>query len=241
MKDKNEKYYEPDWDRIEHLFKIGIFASLSALIGGDMLLGWGMEDQTLIGMERYFSRYTDVCDARIFWSGLLGMIGIALETLCFFGVYRVIASRSEKYAHAYRAGLMGMLVFGPFCHVMCCATIYHHNVIQRIDQSKAIEETMNFAKYFLIPVTVLFFVFFLVMNIVQIIAFSKGETPYPRWCCIFTMLIGFIDIIAMRIVGNHPFAYALSTGWLSFGSLVTFIGLLINIPKARKDKHNLEG
>ena len=61
-----------------------------------------------------------------------------------------------------------------------------------------------FAKYFLIPVTIVFFVFFLVMNIVQIMAFAKGHTPYPRWCWIFTMLTGLIDIAAMRLVGNHP-------------------------------------
>jgi len=232
--DLNGNYKDPDWGRIAHLFKIGIFASLLALIGGDMLLGWGTTDMSLSGMEQYFSRYADVSDARIFWSALLGMIGITLETLCFFGVYRIIASGSEKYAHAYRAGLIGMLAFGAFCHVMCCAVIYHHNVLYRIDPGISIEETMAFAKFFLMPVSVIFFVFFLIMNIVQITAFCKGVTPYPKWCGIFTMLIGFIDIIAMRFVGNQAWAYALSTGWLSFGSLVTFTGLLINMPKARK-------
>lgn len=233
MNGLKEKYKNPDWDRIAHLFKIGIFASLLALIGGDMILGWGTVDMSLDGMEQYFSRYTDVSDVRIFWSGLLGMIGITLETMSLFGVYRIIASKSESYAHAYRAGLIGMLAFGAFCHVMCCVTIYHHNVLYRIDPSRAIEGTIMFVKYFLIPVTVIFFVFFLVMNIVQIMAFAKGQTPYPRWCWIFTMLTGLIDIATMRLVGNRPWAYALSTGWLSFGSLVTFIGLLVAMPKAR--------
>lgn len=233
MNGLKEKYKNPDWDRIAHLFKIGIFASLLALIGGDMILGWGTVDMSLDGMEQYFSRYTDVSDVRIFWSGLLGMIGITLETMSLFGVYRIIASKSESYAHAYRAGLIGMLAFGAFCHVMCCVTIYHHNVLYRIDPSRAIEGTIMFVKYFLIPVTVIFFEFFLVMNIVQIMAFAKGQTPYPRWCWIFTMLTGLIDIATMRLVGNRPWAYALSTGWLSFGSLVTFIGLLVAMPKAR--------
>ena len=234
MKDLNEKYRDTDWDRIAHLFKIGIFASFFALIGGDMLLGWGTTDMSLSGMDQYFSRYLEVSDARIFWAGFLGMIGITLETMCFFGVYRIIASVSESYAHAYRAGLIGMLAFGSFCHVMCCATIYHHNALYRIDPGSAIEGTMSFAKYFLIPVAAIFLVFFLVMNIVQIMAFSKGKTPYPKWCFIFTMLVGLIDIAAMRLAGNRPWAYALSTGWLSVGSLVTFAGLLINMPKAKR-------
>ena len=81
-----------------------------------------------------------------------------------------------------------------------------------------------------------FFIFFLLMNIVQITAFAKGKTPYPKWCFVFNMLIGLIDIIAMRIAGNRPWAYALSTGWLSFGSLVTFVGLLMNLPKAERNE-----
>ena len=240
MKESDDKYKNPDWDRIAHLFKIGIFASLLALIGGDMILGWGTADMSLSGMEQYFSRYSGVSDARIFWSGLLGMIGITIETMCFFGVYRIIASGSERYAHAYRAGLIGMLTFGSFCHVMCCAVIYHHNTIHRIAPALAIEESIAFVKYFLIPVTAIFFVFFLVMNIVQIAAFAKGMTPYPKWCWIFTMLTGFIDIIVMRLAGNQPWAYALSTGWLSFGSFVTFTGLLINMPKAMADHKSRE-
>ncbi|MCR4618006.1 MAG: hypothetical protein K5669_07465 [Lachnospiraceae bacterium] len=86
MNSLKEKYKNPDWGRIAHLFKIGIFASLLALIGGDMILGWGTMDMSLDGMEQYFSRYTDVSDVRIFWSGLLGMIGITLENKCHGGM-----------------------------------------------------------------------------------------------------------------------------------------------------------
>jgi hypothetical protein len=32
----NEEHGKPDWERIAHLFKLGIAASLLALIGGDM-------------------------------------------------------------------------------------------------------------------------------------------------------------------------------------------------------------
>ena len=49
------------------------------------------------------------------------------------------------------------------------------------------------------------------------------------------MLTGVVDIIIMKIIGNHAWAYALSTGWLSFGCIVTFSGLLINMNKAKKN------
>ena len=57
MKEVYDKNKDPDWARLAHLFKIGIFASLLALIGGDMVLGWGTADMSLAGMEQYFSRY----------------------------------------------------------------------------------------------------------------------------------------------------------------------------------------
>ena len=47
MKEVYDKNKDPDWARIAHLFKIGIFASLLALIGGDMVLGWGTADMSL--------------------------------------------------------------------------------------------------------------------------------------------------------------------------------------------------
>ncbi len=37
MKEVYGKNTDPDWARIAHLFKIGIIASLLALIGGDMI------------------------------------------------------------------------------------------------------------------------------------------------------------------------------------------------------------
>lgn len=141
-----------DKERIAHLFRLGIVASILAL-AADMVLGWGVADESLTGLDQYFSRYLTVSDARIVWSAVLGMIGIAVETLCYFGVYRLIASRSEKLAHAYRAGLIGMIAFGPFTHVMCCASIYHLNALNRIAPSSAADGAVSFILCFLLPVT----------------------------------------------------------------------------------------
>jgi len=173
-----------DKGRSAHLFKLGIVSALLAL-AADMILGWGVADESLTGLDQYFSRYLTVSDTRIVLSAVLGMIGITVETLCCFGVYRLIASRSGKLAHAYRAGLIGMTAFGPFTHVMCCASIYHLNALNKFDPSSAAEGAVKFIICFLIPVTAVFFPFFLTVAIVQFKAFLKNETPYPKWCCIF--------------------------------------------------------
>ena len=110
MDKQREINYASDMTRAAHLFKLGIIASLIAL-AGDMVLGWGVPDESLTGLEQYFSRYLTVSDARIVWASVLGLIGITVETLCYFGVYRIIRIKSEKYAHIYRAGLIGMTAF----------------------------------------------------------------------------------------------------------------------------------
>ena len=116
---------------------------------------------------------------------------------------------------------------------MCCATIYHLNTVNSIDSSLAVDKTMQFAKLFLLPVSGIFCVFFLIAAITQIVAFAKGLTPYPKWCWVFSMLSGIVVIVIMRFVGNHPLAYAVSTSWISIGALWTFGGLLVMSSKVR--------
>jgi len=219
---------ELDVGRISHLYRLGIFAALMVL-AGDLILGWGVTDDSLSGIDQYFSRYLTVSDGRILASSLLGLIGIPVECLCYFGIYRVIANRSEKLAHIYRSGILGMLAFGSFVHVVCCAVIYHLNAIHRIDPSASSDEAVRFALYFLMPVSVIFFVFFFLTVITQIIAFAKGHTPYPKWCWIFSIASGIVIVLITRLFGNSPFANALGTGWISLGSIWTYAGLLISM------------
>ncbi len=97
----------------------------------------------------------------------------------------------------------------------------------------ATTQTIQFAKLFLLPVSGIFLVFFLIAAITQIVAFAKGLTPYPKWCWVFSMLSGIVVIVLMRFAGNHPIAYAISTAWISIGALWTFGGLLVINRKVR--------
>jgi len=117
---------ELDWPRIAHLMKIGIAAALMVL-AGDMLLGWGMHDAAKAGKEGFLSAYLNLSDGRIFWSALLGLIGIPLEALCCFAVYRLIAPYSACLAHMYRSGILGVLAFGGCgVHVPCLACVFFY-------------------------------------------------------------------------------------------------------------------
>ena len=83
-----------------------------------MMLGWGTEDETLTGIFRMLSAYISTPDGGIFASALLGLFGMVLEGLAFFGIYRMTAPYSQKYAHSLRTGILGYLMFGGLLVLM---------------------------------------------------------------------------------------------------------------------------
>lgn len=217
-----------DWPRVRKLLTIGVFGALLHL-AGDLILGWGVEDESLTGLFRMLSAYTATSDGGILASALLGLFGMTLEGLSFFGVYRLMAERSPRDAHRCRSGILGYLIFGA-CgfHVPTCALVF-------LARQGLPEETLaTFALYFLLPATALFWAFFLLLAMAQIAAFAKGHTPpYPRWCWVFSPLVGGLAAQALGFLGNLPALNAIACAWLAIGCLWMFGGLLCLCGKAR--------
>lgn len=223
-----------DWQRIAKLFRIGLIAGIMVLIG-DMLLGWGVADNSLSGMEKELSAYLMLSDTRIFWSAFLGLIGIPLEGLCYFGVYRLMAEKSPKHAHAYRSGIIGYLIFGACgVHVPCLASVFFYKYMYAVSPENALDVAIKFASYFLLPGFILLFIFFAILCGVQISAFVKGMTPYPKWCFIFSLPVGMLGTMCFKIFGNHAWVNALTAGWISIGNIWMFGGLLVMMKVAKK-------
>lgn len=217
-----------DMPRIKKLLAIGLFASVLHM-AGDMILGWGVEDETQTGVLRMASAYTGTPDGGILAAALLGLFGMVLEGLAFFGVYRLIVPYSPKYAHRYRTGIFDYLIFGA-CgfHVPTCALVF------LAKHGLADEWLLRYAACFLLPAFVLFWIFFLVLSAAQIKAFAKGQTPCPKWGWVFSMPVGMLIAMLPSLCGNLPFVNALSCAWIAFGSLWMFGGLLILTVKGQK-------
>lgn len=220
---------ELDMPRIKKLLSIGLFASVLHFVG-DMILGCGIEDETLTGILRMISAYTGPSDGGIFAAALLGLFGMVLEGLSYFGIYRMIAPYSPKYAHSFRAGIFGYLMFGA-CgyHVPTCALVF------LTKHGLADEYILRYAAYFILPAFVLFWIFFAVLEIAQIKAFAGGHTPCPKWGWVFTMPIGMIFAMLPSVCGNLPSFNALACAWIAFGNLWMFGGLLILMRRVRQD------
>lgn len=216
-----------DLKRVKKLLSIGVFASLLHLTG-DLILGWGVENEAYTGFLRMLTAYTEASDGGIFAAALLGLFGTALEGFCMFGIYRLMTERAKSYAHAYRSGIFGYLIFCP-CgfHVPVCALAYLMK--HGLEQSVALE----FYSKFIMPSFALFWIFFIVLQIAQIKAFAKGLTPYPKYCALFSMPIGMLAAMSVRLFGNVAWANAISCAWISIGCLWMFLGLLLSMKKIR--------
>ena len=217
----------PDVPRVKKLLSIGLFASVLHFIG-DMILGWGVEDETLTGILRMISAYAGTSDSGIFAAALFGLLGMVLEGLAYFGIYRMIAPYSPPYAHSFRAGIFGYLMFGA-CgyHVPVCALVF------LMKCGLADGSILRYAACFILPAFVLFWVFFAVLEITQIKAFVKRQTPCPKWCWVFSLPIGMLIAMLPNVCGNLPFVNVLACAWIAFGNLWMFGGLLAVISRTK--------
>lgn len=213
-----------DYPRIKKLLKIGFFGAFLNFIG-DILLGYGEGSTSLSGVLTMLPSYNGASDKIIFLSAFIGMLGIVLNGLSFFGIYRLIASKSEKLAHSYRTGIFGYLMFGA-CgfHVPVCVAVYLYNHIE-------ISIVENYILYFILPSFILFWIFFLVLVVTQVKAFITKNTPCSKWCWVFNPLFGIVIGLLLNVFGNVAWANALSTAWLGIGCMWTFGGLLMTLPK----------
>lgn len=229
-----------DWARVKKLLTIGFIASLM-VFAGDFILGYGTADESLDGMKMLLSAYVNKSDRAIFWSSFLGFVGITLSSLCYFGIYRLMAERSPKCAHLYRAGIFGYMMFGACgVHVMmlACLFCYKHFMAVTGDFGQSIEIMIKFASYFLLPSFIVFMIFFVIFCTVQIVAFAKGYTPYPKWCLIFNVFIGMMIAAVITAFGHSAFMNALSAAYMGFGNIWTFGGLLVMMNKAKENSAN---
>ena len=229
-----------DWQRIRRLFVIGSIGGCMTFVG-DWLLGYGVCDESLNGLERKLSQYLVLSDGKLFWSAFLGLIGISLEGLCYFGIYRIIASGSRKFAHIFRSGVFGYMLFAACgVHVPCLSAVFFYKHMMLSDSEVAFDLTVKFGLYFLLPAMILFLIFFFVMSGAQLAAFAKGLTPYPKWCWIFCLPVGMAATMLLKLAGNNAVAHGLTAAWISIGNIWMFGGLLLTMKLAKNGGNERE-
>lgn len=223
-------------ERIRKLLLFGVFGSVMTGIG-DFLVGFGEEVETSGLAESVMANAANMSDAQLIWGGLLGAAGLLLEGLAMFAIYRLMADSSLKYAHIYRAGIIGYIWLAPIgCHMNVGLMNIAYKYLLSLDPAVASRVAKIMIYGFCAPLWVLLILFWLPAIIVQFRAFAKGFTPYPTRAKWFCVLVGMWPaLIISLIIGPHTAPGAgIGTMFLSFGNVFMFGGLLAALPSQER-------
>ena len=220
-----------DRPRIAKLLRFGIVGTLLVLIG-DFLLGWAPVEGAEGALEVLVAPALSLPRECVIAGMLLGVVGLPIQALSYFGVYRLMADAAPGLAHFFRAGIFGYLAFGPLVHAATGACVLVYQDMYASDPALALSLAGDVFWWILVPSSALMFVSALPLVISQIRAFAGGFTPYPRWAAVFNMALGALVFMTIGVIGA-PAAWAngLGTAGVSFGNLLAFAGLLATLPK----------
>ena len=225
-----------DRARIRKLLLIGLIASVITGIG-DFLIGYGEELETATFAESVMANAVNLSDAQLIWGGMLGFVGLFLEGLAFFAIYRLMADAAPKYAHIYRVGIFVYIWLAPIgCHMNVGLLNYAYKNLLNLDPAVASTAAQTMIYAFCLPVWVILLIFWIPMLVVQFRAFSRGLTPYPKKARWFILFIGMIPALVLAaVIGPHTaLGCGIGSMFLSFGNAFTFGGLLITLPSQER-------
>lgn len=222
-------------DRMALLLKIGILGAI-VILAGDLLMGWGVRDETAAGMEGQLSQYLTVSPGRMFWASVFGFIGVPIAVVGHYGIYQSLKPWSQKYGRMYALGILGFLAFGGAgVHVSSVEAAFFYQHMQAAAPAEAVDSTLRFALFFLLPLYGVLLTGWAVMVYAHLRAVLTGLSPYPRWCWIFSMPVGTLLFSLVGLLGNHPAVNALMVGAFSLGNIWSLLGhlwLLRRLPRS---------
>lgn len=233
-----------DRPRIRKLLAIGLVASC-VTGAGDFLLGYAAPaDIGGSALEGMMATAPNLADWQIFSGALLGMFGLFLEGLCFFGIYRLMADSAPRLAHIFRAGIFGYIWLAPVASHMNLGLYYYmYKYLYSADPTLAhqVFDPMYLA-FGVVPYALLV-AFWLPAIVTQFLAFARGCTPYPTWAKWFNVLVGGAVVLAISfaIGAESALGGGIGTMFLSVGNAFTFGGLLATMPDERRFQEFEEG
>lgn len=226
-----------DRPRIRKLLIIGLFGC--ALTGaGDFLLGYAEPAKVVSGVfDAMLATAPNLPDGILLAGGLLGVFGLFIEGLAFFGIYRLMADAAPRYAHIFRSGIFFYLWMAPVgCHMNMALISYLYKRLLTLNPAVAHEAAGPMLLAFCIPLYVLLSAGWIPLLVVQWKAFSEGKTPYPTYAKWFNLATGAIPTLALSFLlgANTALGGGVGTMFLSVGNAVTFGGLLAALPSEER-------
>lgn len=212
--------------------RIGLLGAVLTLIG-DLLIGYVTFPEGAGMIESYFAAALALPVWRPILGGMIGFLGISLEFLGLMTVYPLLKKNMPKGAAFYKLAMYVYLaIAGGAVHLPCGVFMWlYHTAAEAAGQAVAYELAFHYILYFLLPVSMVFYVFFAGSSIVQFVGIVKGHTPLPKWYAVFNLLIVSAAFNVFRLAGNYALVNGLATSNKSIGAILLFAALYVGFGK----------
>lgn len=183
---------------------IGLLGATLTLTG-DLLIGYVKFPDGAGMLESYFAAALTLPVWRPILGGMIGFLGISLEFLGLMTVYPLLKKNMPRGAAFYRLSMYVYLaIAGGAVHLPCGMFMWlYHSVADAAGMEVAYHIAVQYILYFILPVSIVFYVFFAGSSIVQFAAIVRGKTPLPKWYALFNLLIVSVLFNAFRKIGNY--------------------------------------
>ena len=224
-------------ERAERRLKIGLFGALLTLIG-DLLIGAAKFPDGANMIEGYFAIALDMPAWRPILGGLVGFLGICLEFPALMTIYPLIREHMPRGGSFYKFSMYVYLALGGGAvHLPCGAFMWIYKAVaEAAGREIGHEIALRYLLYFMLPAAAVFGVFFIGASVVQFIAFAKGRTPFPKWYCVFNLLLGKAVFNSVRRLGNTVLINGIGTSNMSLGAIIMFTALLLGWKKYVRER-----
>lgn len=211
---------------------IGLAGACLTLIG-DLLIGCVKFPEGAGLLEGYFAAALALPVWRPILGGLIGFLGISLEFLGLMTLYPLLKKRMPHGAAFYKLSMYVYLaIAGGAVHLPCGVFMWlYHSVTDAAGQTAGYAIALQYVLYFILPASLVFYVFFAGSSIVQFIGIVKGYTPFPKWYALFNLLIVSVLFNALRNIGNYAVVNGIGTSNKSLGAIIMFIALYAGFGK----------
>ena len=230
---------ETQRNHIARLLRIGLLGAC-VILAGDLLMGWGVRDDSLPGVAAQLSPYLSVSDGRMFWAAVCGFAGVPIAVVGHWGIYQLLRPYSRKYARLYAMGTLAFLALGGAgVHGASIQGAFLYKNMVAAAPDAALAATVRFAALFLLPLYALLLTGWAVMVYAHIRAVAGGQSPLPRWGWVFAMPIGSLLVSPLGLLGNHAWVNALMMGAFSVGNIWTLAGHWWMLRRAKENRDNV--
>lgn len=211
----------------------GMICSLITIALGEMPIGWVIYPETGNKMLDLILGSENLSVLQMAIAVLFGAIFIPLQYYGMKAIAEIISKTEDtQCAKITEIGANAYAFIGGTVHVLCIVAMFLCKVENVGGLAQIPQSVKDFSLWILLPISVVFMIIYLAMNVAMAIPIFKGKTIFPKWAGIFIPITGKIVLNVLDFLAPNTELYnAIRMSNMGIGSLITFAVFWILLEK----------